>query len=83
MVHVERTEVEKWAQAVARALRATRAEAQLSQAEVERKTGITRSSYRLYESGDRSPTAIQLAAIAQAFGVSFSTLMGEIERRAK
>lgn len=53
----------------------------MSQAAVARATGIARTSYRLYEQGERVPDVVQLAQIAEAFGVSFSYLMGEIERR--
>jgi len=73
----------RWALATAETLRAERGIAQQSQAETARLTGITRTSYRLYEEGIRSPTAVQLAAIAAAFGIPCSKLLSEIERRAK
>lgn len=72
----------RWTEATAETLRAERGIAQQSQAETARLTQITRSSYRLYEEGVRSPTTVQLAAIAEAFGIPFSKLLGEIERRA-
>lgn len=78
---MEQRELERWAQAVAAALRAERGVAGLSQAEVERRTGITRTSYRLYELGKRQPDVTQLAQIAEAFGISFSRLMAAIEQR--
>ena len=74
---------ERWSRAVGDTLRAERGIANQTQAETARKADITRTSYRLYELGQRSPTAIQLASIAQTFGISFSKLMAEIERRAK
>lgn len=72
----------RWALATAETLRAERGIAQKSQAEVAREADITRTSYRLYENAVRSPTAVQLAAIAEVFGIPFSKLLGEIERRA-
>lgn len=80
---MEQHELEQWAQAVAAALRAERGVAGISQAEVERRTGITRTSYRLYEMGIRNPDITQLAHIAEAFGISFSRLMAAIEQRAE
>lgn len=78
------TEIERrWSRAVAETLRAERGIANQSQAEAARKADITRTSYRLYELGERTPTAVQLASIAQAFGITFSKLLGEIERRAE
>ena len=74
---------EGWARATGHTLRAERGIANLSQADVSRKTGIARTSYRLYENGERSPTAVQLATIADTFGISFTKLLAEIERRAK
>lgn len=78
---MEQEQAKKWALAVAVTLRSERAIAQLSQAEVSRATGISRSSYRLYEEGERQPDAVQLAMIAEAFGVRLSHLINEVERR--
>lgn len=80
---MERTAQEKWVAAMAATLRAERGEAALSQAEVERRTGISRTSYRLYELGQRSPDALGLALIAEAFGVLPSRLISGAERRFK
>lgn len=80
---MEQEEVKKWALATASALRAMRGEAGLSQVDVERRTGITRTSYRMYERADRQPTVVQLAAISEAFGISFSRLMAEISSRVR
>ena len=79
---MEQRERELWAAAVAATLRAERGVAGLSQAEVERKTGITRTSYRLYELGSRQPDMVQLATIANAFRISPVHLISEIQRRA-
>lgn len=73
----------RWLRATSLTLRAERGIAQQAQAETSRKAGIARTSYRLYEKGERSPTVVQLAAIAQTFGIPFSKLLGEIERRSK
>lgn len=78
---MEQHERQLWAEAVAAALRAERGVAGLSQADVERITGIARSSYRYYELATRNPDVVQIAQIAEAFGISFSRLMGEIDRR--
>lgn len=78
---MEREEQRRWEKAVAEALRAERSAAHLSQAAVSRKTGITRSSYRLYEEAVRQPDAVQLAQIAEAFGIPLSRLVLEMQRR--
>lgn len=83
LFHMEQEQEQKWARAVGETLRAERGIARQTQAETSRKAGITRTSYRLYETGERSPTAVQLAVIAQAFGITFSKLLAEIERRAR
>lgn len=80
---MEQVDRDRWAAALAATLRAERGVARLSQAEVERRTGITRTSYRLYEEGKRQPDLVQLAVIAEAFGVSPLRLVREVERRAK
>lgn len=80
---MEQVDRDRWAAALAATLRAERGVARLSQAEVERRTGITRTSYRLYEEGKRQPDMVQLAVIAEAFGVSPLRLVREVERRAK
>lgn len=80
---MKQIDAKKWEAAVASTLRAERAVAELSQVQVSQRAQIARTSYRLYEEGKRQPDAIQLAAIAAAFGVRFSYLIGEIERRAK
>ena len=71
----------RWAAAVAETLRAERGVAGLDQAALAKRAGIARTSYRMYERGERQPNAVQLAAIAEAFGVSFLHLTSEIYRR--
>lgn len=83
LFHVTTEKERRWLRATADALRAERGIANLSQAEMARRTGISRSSYRLYEDAVRSPTAVQLALIAATLGKSFGSLLAEIERRAE
>ncbi len=78
---MEQWERKLWGDAVADALSAERGVAKLNQVEAARRAGIARSSYRLYEQGVPQPYAVQLAAIADSFGISFTYLMGEIKRR--
>ena len=79
---MEQNERQLWAEAVAATLRAERAVAGLDQAAIARPTGIARSSYRFYEQAARNPDVVQLAMIAEAFGVTFAYLMSEVDRRA-
>lgn len=81
MFRMEHDLERRWSDAVAETLRAERAVAKLNQVQVADRTGISRSSYRLYEEGKRQPTAVQLAAIAEAFRVRLSYLVSEMERR--
>lgn len=80
---MEQHEEVRWATAVAETLRAERSVARLTQAEVSRRTEIARTSYRLYEEGKRQPDLVQLAKIVEAFGISFTGFIAEVERRAK
>ena len=79
---MEHDQEARWINAVAETLRAERGIAGLSQAEAARRSGITRSSYRYYEQGVRQPSVDQVAAIAEAFGVTFLHLVAEVQRRA-
>ncbi len=79
---MEQEQAARWDRAVADTLCAERGIAKLNQAEAARRAGISRSSYRLYEEGARQPDSTQLAAIAEAFGISFIYLMSEVHRRA-
>lgn len=79
---MEHEEEMVWRKAVAETLRAERAIAGLNQVQVSQRTGIARTSYRFYERGERQPDAVQLAAIAEVFGIPFSRLYSEIDRRA-
>ena len=82
MIRMEQEKAQRWAKAVADTLKAERGIAGFSQAEVERVTGISRSSYRRYEDAERQPDAVQLAQIAEAFGISMVHLISEVQRRA-
>lgn len=78
---MEQDEADRWVEALAATLRAERGIAGISQAGMERLTGITRTSYRLYEKGARQPDMLQLAKIAEALRVPLSRLVSETERR--
>jgi len=83
VLRMEHDERARWVAAVADTLSAERGVAKLNQVEAARRAEIARTSYRLYEQGERQPDAIQLAAIAEAFGIPFAYLMSEIDRRAR
>ena len=57
-------------------IRAARARADLSQAEVASKVGVNVSTFAKYESGDYIPGADKLLAISQALGCTPNDLMG-------
>ncbi|WP_333785710.1 helix-turn-helix domain-containing protein [Parolsenella catena] len=57
-------------------LRAARARADLSQGEVAEKVGINIGTLQKYESGDMTPGADKLPAIAEALGVTPNVLLG-------
>ena len=57
-------------------IRAARARADLSQAEVAVAVGVNVSTFAKYESGDYIPGADKLFAIAQALGCAPNDLMG-------
>ncbi len=74
---------EQWDAATASTIRAERAAAGLSQAKVSELSGIPRVSYIRYETGERKPNITQIAAIAQALNIPFSTFVRRIEDRVK
>jgi len=80
---MEREEEQRWIDAMSATLRAERGIAGYGQAELARRTGIARTSLRLYEEGRRQPDVIQLAMIADALHVTVGHLVGEAERRAR
>lgn len=53
-----------------------------SQAELARRTGVTKSAISTYELGIRTPSADVVCAFAKVFGVSADYLLGIAERRA-
>lgn len=73
---------EKWLAAVADTIRAERAAAKLSQAELAARSGIPRVTFIRYETGDRRPNVVQLAQIAEGLRMPFSTLVRRMEERA-
>ena len=74
---------EGWDVATAETIRAERAAAKMSQAEVARGSGLSRISYIRYETGERKPNIAQVASIAQAMNIPFITFVKRIEERAK
>ena len=74
-------DIEAAAQAVAEAIRAERAAARLSQAEVAARAEMPKVSYIRYESGARRPTLPQVIQIADALGIPLSVLVRRIEDR--
>ena len=77
-----RMDQEKWLAAVADTIRAERAAAKLSQAELAARSGIPRVTFIRYETGDRRPNVVQLAQIAEGLRMPFSTLVRRMEERA-
>lgn len=73
--------MERWADAVADTIRAERAAAQLTQAELAARAGIPRITYIRYESGERKPNVAQVAAIAEALGMRTSTFLARVQAR--
>lgn len=73
--------MERWADAVAETIRAERAAAQFTQAELASRAGIPRITYIRYETGERKPNVAQVAAIAQALGMLASTFLARVQTR--
>lgn len=67
--------------AVARTLRAERAAAGLSQAELAERAGIPRPTYLRYERGDRQLSVVQAIQLAQALGMSLVVFASRVEER--
>ena len=74
---------ERWDKAAAETIRAERAAARLSQAEVAKRAGIPRVSHIRYETGERKPNITHIAAIAQALEMPFSVFVRQIEERVR
>lgn len=73
----------RWEAALAETLRAERAAARLTQAELAAKSGIPRVTYLRYESGERRPNVVQIAQIADGLGVKLSVFLQRVEERVK
>ena len=71
----------RWTAAVAETIRAERAAARLTQAELARKAGLPRVTYIRYETGERQPNILQVAQIAEGLGMSVSTFLRRVESR--
>lgn len=67
--------------AVAAALRAERAAAQLTQHELAQRSGLGYQTVMRLEKGERSPNVSQLAALCAVFGLSMSELVERAEER--
>lgn len=73
----------EWDIATADTIRAERAAAQMSQAQLAKKAGIPRTTYIRYETGERTPNIAQVAAIAEALDLRVSVFMRRIEDRVR
>lgn len=81
MGHMEQRRLARWAEAVAETIRAERAAARLSQAELAERAGIPRITYIRYETGERKPNVVQVAQIADALGMRLSSFLQRVEDR--
>lgn len=70
----------EWSDAVAAEIRAQRARAKLTQAEVIERSGLGASTYVRIEQGKRVPDVTQLWRICQALGVPPSELVARAEQ---
>lgn len=70
-----------WSTTVAAQLRAERAAAHLTQAQVIEGSGLGRSTYLRLESGERVADTAQLAAILSVIGLPMSEFMRRVEDR--
>ena len=68
-------------QALAKTLRAERAEADLTYIQLEAKSGISRSSLLRFEKGTRDPSIVYLFRLASGLGVTPAHLVAEVDRR--
>ena len=81
MLRMSSVDVETAGRAVAETIRAERAAARLSQAEVAERASMSRITYIRYERGERQPTLAQTIQIADALGVPFAEFVRRIEDR--
>ena len=70
-----------WAQSLAATIRAERAAAGISQADVLERTGIARTVYWRIEQGTRVVDVVQLRAIAEAIGTTVPDLLARTDTR--
>lgn len=61
-------------------LRTLRLERKLTQAELQKQTGIEQALLSKYENGQRVPTTQALIALADFYGVSIDYLLGRTDR---
>ena len=62
-------------------LREARKNSGMTQKEVAQKVGVARSTYALYETGERSPDVEVVKKLAEVLGVSGDYLIGNIKTR--
>lgn len=74
-------ELSPWSQAVAAQIRAERAAANLTQAEMIDLTGLSRSTYIRLEKGEHVSDVSQLARICGALRMPLSEFLMRVERR--
>ena len=70
-----------WSDAVSAQIRAERAAAGLTQADVVKRSGIPRSTYIRIESGSRVPDVTQLARLCDSWGLGLSEFFRRVEGR--
>ena len=66
---------------LAERLRQLRKEAQLSQDDVSKVIGLTKSAYGYYESGRNTPTVDNLVKLAKFYDVTTDYLMGQTDNK--
>lgn len=70
-----------WSEAASATIRAERAAAGLTQAQMIAKSGLSRSTYIRLESGSSVADVTQLARICGAVGLSLSEFLRRVEQR--
>ena len=81
MHRMEQDRAARWSEAVAETIRAERAAARMTQAELARRSGLSRVTYIRYETGERIPNVAQVAQIASGLGMRLSSFLAQVEAR--
>jgi transcriptional regulator with XRE-family HTH domain len=74
------THADEFSRAVVAELKSVREAQGLSQGDVARATGLSRSAVTMIENGQRNPTLIVCQAVAAALGVALSTILRRAEK---